>query len=69
MSLDSDVAKQNKVKAQADIKNTRVSLQKLKDVAQNTEVSPLVDQTVKYWQKEADKKFQIKMHQKSRKKN
>lgn len=58
---DSDVAKQNKVKAQADIKKYKSELaKKLKDVAQNTEVSPLVDQTVKYWQKEADKKVSDK---------
>lgn len=58
---DSDVAKQTKVKAQADIKKYKSELaKKLKDVAQNTEVSPLVDQTVKYWQKEADKKVSDK---------
>ncbi len=58
---DSDNAKQAKTKAQIDIKKHKGELaKKLKDVSQNTEVSPLVDQTIKHWQKEADKKVSEK---------
>lgn len=47
-----------KDKAQAETKKYRIELgKKLRDALHNEEVSPLVDLTVKYWQKEANKKI------------
>lgn len=55
------IAKQIKTQSQLEIKKCKNELaKKLKDISHNAEVGPLIDQTVKYWQKEADKRISDK---------
>lgn len=52
------MSKQIKAQSLLEIKKCKNVLEKkLKDISHNPEVVPLVNQTVKYWQKEADKRI------------